>query len=175
MKIVYRTSDYPDVLIKKGLLEEAGYLVHVDNLNAAASMPELGFTVGYSIFVPDEQVSSANAFLRDLEGEAKIEVSTEADPETNNIDTCPKCGHWNVVRHRSILWLPLLWILGLVMPSYGGRHRKCLECGYAYRIEGSDLNPLLKVLLVVVVVFVSYKLYSQYPWFHTSQVPLFYS
>ena len=64
MKIIYETSDYPDVLIKKGMLEQAGFLVHVDNLNSAGgAMPELGFTVGYRIMVPDDEVSAAERFL----------------------------------------------------------------------------------------------------------------
>lgn len=64
MKIIYETSDYPDVLIKKGMLEHAGFLVHVDNLNSAGgAMPELGFTVGYRIMVPDDEVLAAKRFL----------------------------------------------------------------------------------------------------------------
>lgn len=157
MKIVYRTSDYPDVLIKTGLLEEAGFFVHVDNLNAVGSMPELGFTVGYSIMVPDEQVEPARLYVREMEDEvSSIVPENDEGPnvpeQTDNIDTCPNCGHWEVVRHRSILWLPVFWLLGVMIPSYGGRHRKCLKCGHAYRLEGSDLNPLIKALVLFVIV-----------------------
>lgn len=64
MKTVYSTSDYPDALIKKGMLEQAGFLVYVENLNSAGgAMPELGFSTGYRIMVPDSDVEEALKFL----------------------------------------------------------------------------------------------------------------
>ncbi len=69
MQIIYETSDYPDVLIKKGILEQAGFIVHVDNLHSGGgAMPELGFTVGYRIMVPDDDVHAAKRFISASEG-----------------------------------------------------------------------------------------------------------
>lgn len=64
MKPVYSTSDYPDALIKKGMLEQAGFLVYVENLNSAGgAMPHLGYSTGYRIMVPDSDEENALEFL----------------------------------------------------------------------------------------------------------------
>ena len=60
MKTVYSTSDYPDALIKKGMLEQAGFLVYVENLNSAGgALPHLGYSAGYRIMVSDSDESNA--------------------------------------------------------------------------------------------------------------------
>lgn len=64
MKTVYSTSDYPDALIKKGMLEQAGFLVYVENLNSAGgALPHLGYSEGYRIMVSDSDEESALDFL----------------------------------------------------------------------------------------------------------------
>jgi len=64
MKTVYSTSDYPDALIKKGMLEQNGFLVYVENLNSAGgALPHLGYSEGYRIMVPDSDEENALEFL----------------------------------------------------------------------------------------------------------------
>lgn len=148
MKTVYSTSDYPDALIKKGMLEQAGFLVYVDNLHASGAMPELGFTVGLTIMVPESDVVEARKMLEETDNVVHIESVA-----TDNIDTCPKCDGWKVVRHRSPLWLPIFWILDTLIPAAGGRHRKCLECGHKYKTDASDLSWPLKILMGIAVLY----------------------
>lgn len=89
MKVIYETSDYPDVLIKKGMLEQAGFLVYVDNLNSAAAMPELGFTVGYRILVPEDDAEVAIQLIRDqlpnLVDDEEEEVTALDQPGTGTV------------------------------------------------------------------------------------------
>lgn len=64
MKTIYSTSDYPDALIKKGMLEQAGFLVYVENLNSAGgALPHLGYSEGYRIMVSDSDENVALELL----------------------------------------------------------------------------------------------------------------
>ena len=65
MKIVFRTGDYPDFLIRKSLLESAGLHVHSDNQESYSAMPEIGFTDGYRLWVPDDEFEEAVTLLSD--------------------------------------------------------------------------------------------------------------
>lgn len=142
MKSIYETSDYTDALIKKGMLEQAGFLVYVDNLNSGGVMPHMGIALGYIIQVPDSDAEEAAQFL------AVPYTSAKAPSSEENIDTCPQCGSTNIVRYRSILWLPLLWVLGILFPAAGGRHRRCADCGHSYKLPGSDLGTPFKLLII---------------------------
>lgn len=150
MKTVYSTSDYPDALIKKGMLEQAGFHVYVDNLHASGAMPEIGFSVGMTIMVPDSDADGARRLLEETDSI----VHTESI-EQHNVDTCPKCSGWQVVRHRSPFWIPLFWILDTLIPAPGGRHRKCLECGHKYKTDASDLSLPLKILIGIAVLYLA--------------------
>ena len=78
MKVVYETADYPEVLIKKGILEDSGIPVYVDNLHSAGgAMPELGFTLGYKVMVPDAAEAEALAIVHDVEPHPK---TTDTEP-----------------------------------------------------------------------------------------------
>ena len=105
MQIIYETSDYPDVLIKRGMLEQAGFLVHVDNLHSGGgAMPELGFTVGYRIMVPDDDVVAAKRFLNSTAAPADNSALERARvPEA----TAPLIHPWFLIS----VALLLLWLI----------------------------------------------------------------
>lgn len=87
MKVVYETADYPEVLIKKGILEDSGIPVYVDNLHSAGgAMPELGFTLGYKVMVPDTAYWEAMAIVNDVETEPTLEDHAVV-PETGPVTT----------------------------------------------------------------------------------------
>lgn len=87
MKVVYETADYPEALIKKGILEDSGIPVYVDNLHSAGgAMPELGFTVGYRIMVPDVAEAEAIAIVNDIETQPILEDMATV-PETGPVST----------------------------------------------------------------------------------------
>lgn len=86
MKTVYSTSDYPDALIKKGMLEQAGFLVYVDNLNSAGgAMPHLGYSVGYRIMVSDSDEENALDFLSEtVPGSGAHTASVATSPDSSD-------------------------------------------------------------------------------------------
>ena len=147
MQIIYETADYTDALIKKGMLEQAGFHVHMDNENAVGVMPYLGIAQGQRLWVPDIEAREAKALVSDP-------IPTEDIPTGGDaIDACPECGGWQVIRHRSFLWLPFFLIVDVLMAPFGGRHRKCLECGQKYKTDADDLNMPLKILMAIAVLY----------------------
>lgn len=147
MQIIYETADYADALIKKGMLEQAGFMVHMDNENAVAVMPYLGASLGQRLWVPDSEAVDAKALVSDHKS------SEDLLPSGDAIDTCPECGGWQVIRHRSFLWLPFFLIVDVLMAPFGGRHRKCLDCGHKYKTDADDLNLPLKILMGIAVFY----------------------
>jgi len=65
MKIVFRTADYSDFLVRKSQLQAAGFDVFSDNEQSYGSMIELGLTDGYRLWVPDEDFDGAAELLAD--------------------------------------------------------------------------------------------------------------
>jgi len=147
MQIIYETSDYTDALIKKGMLEQAGFHVHMDNENAVGVMPYLGIALGQRLWVPDSEASGAKELVSDQPRPQDFPVNGDA------IDTCPECGGWQVIRHRSLMWLPFFLVVDVLMAPFGGRHRKCLDCGYKYKTNASDLSWPLKILMGIAILY----------------------
>lgn len=109
MKTIYQTNDYPDVLIKKGMLEQAGFLVYVDNLNSAGgAMPELGFTVGYKVMVPDSDVEEAVAFLSETP-ESQDDVTSAIDPKMAEAKPSPSYNRRNIA--VLVIVIILVWLV----------------------------------------------------------------
>lgn len=69
MKLVFRTGDYSDFLVRKSQLEAAGHHVHSDNEQSYGSMIELGLTDGFRLWVIDEEYEAAVALLADNNAE----------------------------------------------------------------------------------------------------------
>lgn len=91
MKVVYETADYPEVLIKKGILEDSGIPVYVDNLHSAGgAMPELGFTLGYKVMVPDAVEAEALAIVHDVESHPKPSDTEPVIGETRSFFNVPR-------------------------------------------------------------------------------------
>jgi len=65
MKIVFRTGDYPDFLIFRSLLAQAGLHVHSGNAESYTAMSTLGPTDGYHLWVPDDEFEDAVKLLSD--------------------------------------------------------------------------------------------------------------
>lgn len=140
MQIIYETADYTEALIKKGMLEQAGFHVHMDNENAGSTMPYLGLAVGQRLWVPDSEAPQAKALVSDQTLDADLPSNGDA------IDECPNCGGWQVVRYRSLLWLPLFLVMDVLMAPVGGRHRQCLDCGCKYKNKQAKSGWLLRLL-----------------------------
>jgi len=51
MVILFKTSDFGAALVCRAKLEQAGFLVHMDNFNGGCTEPYLGMT-GYHLWVP---------------------------------------------------------------------------------------------------------------------------
>lgn len=64
MKLVFRTGDYTDFLVRSSLLAAAGMHTHSDNGQSYSVMPELGLTDGYRIWVLDEDYDDAYSLLK---------------------------------------------------------------------------------------------------------------
>ncbi|WP_262689932.1 putative signal transducing protein [Kordiimonas aestuarii] len=155
MKILCESSDYTDILIKKSLLEQAGFLVHMDNFEAGSVMPHLALSLGFRLWVPGEEYEEALAVLREAEVPAVAGDTDAIDP----VDMCPSCGSQNVTRYRSPLWLPVLVILEILMPAPGGNRRKCRDCGHKYKTSGPELTGPLAFLIIAIAVL------SLFSWF----------
>jgi len=86
MKTVYSTSDYPDALIKKGMLEQAGFLVYVENLNSVGgAMPHLGYSAGHRIMVSDSDEDNALELLSEtVSGSGAHTVSAVASSNSSD-------------------------------------------------------------------------------------------
>lgn len=156
MKILLESSDYTDVLIKKALLEQEGFLVHMDNFEAGSVMPHLALSLGFRLWVPDEQHEEALAVLREAEVTA-VAGNTDA---VDAIDTCPACGSEDAVRYHSALWLLPLAMLQLFMPAPRGNRRKCLECGAKYKTSDPDIPGSLAFLFAFIAALAVFALLS---------------
>ena len=148
MKIIVETSDYSEALVKKALLDQAGFFVHMDNFEVGSAMPHLGYAVGYRLVVADSDFDDALSVLRDAEFEHGEPL---APPD--RINECPKCGSEDVVQYRSKLWLFVHWFIGVLLPAPGGNLRTCMKCGHMYKTKGPALTVPLKALIALVLVF----------------------
>jgi len=146
MKIIFETSDYSELLVKKALLDQVGFLVHLDNFEAGSVMPHLGFALGYRLWVPDFEADDACVLLSEAPGGA---VSPLADED--KVFCCPECGSDEVVRYRSMLWLPVLYILNILYPAPGGNLRSCIKCGHKYKAKDPALTKPLIALIAFVI------------------------
>ena len=131
MKVVYETADYPEVLIKKGILEDSGIPVYVDNLHSAGgAMPQLGFTVGYKVLVPDAAEAEALTIVNDVEPHPKPTDTEAINGETRSFFHSP----------GKILAVALLayFVFAIVDNAYASAQVVCIgdqrytfsSCGY---------------------------------------------
>ncbi len=147
MKVVFETSDYSEALIKRGLLEQSGFLVHMDNAGLGSIMPHMSLALGHRLWVPSSDFEDAASLLND---------TTLADdvPATDEpIDVCPTCGGWQVTRHRSMLWLPLFFVVDVMMAPIGGRKRVCENCGERFNGATKDLTSPMKIVFVMAALY----------------------
>ncbi len=144
VRILFESSDYTDVLVKKALLDQEGFLVHLDNFEAGSIMPHLALSQGYRIWVADDEFEQALALLSD-----KPVVVTQPVAE-DQIDSCPKCDSENVARYRSPLWLPVFILLDFLIPGPQGNRRKCLSCGHIYKTSDPELTKPLVILFIMI-------------------------
>ncbi|MBO6505282.1 MAG: DUF2007 domain-containing protein [Kordiimonadaceae bacterium] len=123
MKIVYETADYPEVLIKKGILEDSGIPVYVDNLHSAGgAMPELGFTLGYKIMVPDAAEAEALAIVNDIESELTSEEDKDAGKQVPTVASFP----WSLVRVFAAI-LVIIFALNIVGSALAASTTVCMQ------------------------------------------------
>lgn len=73
MKIVYRTGDYTDALIKKGLLEQAGFLVQMGNQNFGSTEVALGMVDGFTLNVVDDDFDEVSSLLAEVHRDSSDE------------------------------------------------------------------------------------------------------
>ncbi|MCJ9429710.1 putative signal transducing protein [Kordiimonas marina] len=71
----WESSDFTEALVVKGLLEHAGFAVHMDNFNMASVLPHVTFAGGYRLWVPDEDVQAAERVIAEARAQAEA-----ADP-----------------------------------------------------------------------------------------------
>lgn len=147
MKVAYESADYSDALIKKGLLEQAGFFVHMDNAGLGSVMPNMSLVLGHRLWVADTDLEQALRLLGDET--LADEIASTDEP----IDTCPECGSWKVTRHRSLIWLPFFFIIDLLMAPVGGRKRRCDNCGAVFEGETPELTLPMKLLFGLAVAY----------------------
>ncbi|WP_417460503.1 putative signal transducing protein [Kordiimonas sp.] len=152
MRILFESSDYTDVLVKKALLDQEGFLVHMDNFEAGSIMPHLALSQGYRLWVPDDEFQEALALLS-----PQATSGASVAPE-DCIDTCPTCSSDRVVRYRAPIWLPVFVLLDFLIPSPHGNRRKCLGCGHIYKTSAPELTRPLVILFFMVGVIVLFAL-----------------
>lgn len=105
MKIVYRTGDYTDALIKKGLLEQAGFLVQMGNQNFGSTEVALGMVDGFTLNVVDDDFDEVSALLKDIDqASARVQFSEADDDE----DTAPVIGEGYLPNKNTMFWLGAL-------------------------------------------------------------------
>jgi len=148
MQIIFETSDYTEALIKKGMLEQAGFSVHMDNENAGSAMPYLSMALGNRLWVPDGEAAQAKQLVSDQT------LPDDLPQQGDAIDECPECGSGQVVRYRSILWLPVFAVLNVFMAPVGGRHRTCLDCGCKYKARHAQIGWPMRALMLVAIAYV---------------------
>ncbi len=147
MQIIFETADYTEALIKKGLLEQAGFSVHMDNENAGSAMPYLSIALGHRLWVPDGEAFQAKTLVSDQT------LPDDLPQQGDAIDECPDCGGWRVVRYRSMLWLPFFFVIDILMAPVGGRYRTCLDCGCKYKTIHSNIGWPMRVLMSVAIAY----------------------
>lgn len=147
MKVVFETSDYSEALIKRGLLEQSGFLVHMDNAGLGSIMPHMSLALGHRIWVPDSDFDDAVSILND------VTLSDDIPATDEPIDTCPNCGGWKVTRHRSMLWLLLFLVVDVMMAPIGGRKRVCENCGQQFNGETPELTTPIKAVFLGAVLY----------------------
>ena len=122
-------------------------------------MPYLGFALGYRLWVPDQEFDEARTTLQE-------KVARAGDPLEDNdkIHCCPDCGSDQVVRYRSILWLPLLWLLDILYPAPGGNLRTCMHCGRNYKAKGPALTGPMQFLILLILFYIIMALVHGHFW-----------
>lgn len=63
MKLVFRAGDYSEFLVTKSQLEQAGFHVFSDNAQSYSTIPELGLTDGYRLWIADDEYDKAIKLL----------------------------------------------------------------------------------------------------------------
>lgn len=169
MKTLYETADYSEALVVKGLIEQAGFLVYLSNFNAATAMPHLTPGLGLKVMVAEEDYDAA---LKVLQTARAANQPTKAD--VDSIDECPNCGSEHVVRFRSIIWLPVLWVMGLLYPVPGGNMRRCCECCTNYKAKGPAVTRPFKIAISVFLLYLMLVLFAGYIWQPDFGIPLIY-
>ncbi len=147
MRIVFESADYVETLIKKGLLEQAGFFVHMDNMGFGSIEPHMSLVLGQRLWVVEADFEEARQLLGDTTLPEDVPASDEP------IDTCPACGSWQVVRHRSMIWFPLFFIVDIMMAPLGGRKRRCQACGERFEGTTPELTLPIKILFTVAVFY----------------------
>ena len=154
MKLLFRTSDYSDFLIRRSVLESAGLHVHADNFESYSAMPELGMSDGYRLWVLDDDYDQGLRLLDESAGESDLPgefIETDID----RIDSCPKCGSSDVIRYRKFSFELILWFIGMLVPGSGGGVRACRACEYKYEAEGAVLVRSYRVMVLLVMLLVA--------------------
>jgi hypothetical protein len=144
MKIAFETSDFGEALVCRAKLEQAGYLVHMDNYNWGCAEPYLGMALGYRLWVPEGDKEEAVNILQEV---------TLQLPQYQPNDICPTCDSDNIVRFRSLIWLPVFWLLGVLVPAPSGNKRHCGNCGRTYKNKGPALTGPQKFLIFYILVW----------------------
>lgn len=108
MKIVYRTSDYTDALIKKGIIEQAGYLVQMGNQNFGSTEVALGMVDGFTLNVVDDEVEEVTKLLDEL---AEETAGDHAFEELEGENDQPLPGRGYLPKKGTLLWLAAIILL----------------------------------------------------------------
>jgi hypothetical protein len=135
--------------VVKSAVEQAGFLVHLQDFHTATAMPYLTPGFGLKLMVADEDYHAAREMLESIRAEHK-----EATADAASIDECPTCGSGDVVRFRSVFWFPLLWVMGRLVAAPGGNMRHCRNCHTAYKTEGPAITRPMKTAIAVFILLV---------------------
>jgi len=133
----WESSDFTEALVVKGLLEQAGFAVHMDNFNMSAALPNIGFMTGYRLWVADEDASAAEALIKQAQADAEQKQDEEEDEPTL---ACPRCGSGDTFRYGAIPFF-LLFLYGAPGLIPKGNFCRCRSCGKRFRSRLKGTAP----------------------------------
>jgi len=150
MKLIFRTGDYSDFLVRRSLLEQAGLHVHSDNFDSYSAMPELGLSDGYRLWIVDEEYDEAVSLLTKVNEDCRVGEG-QAGEGTGDFIACPKCGSAQTVLYGAFSFVPLLWFFGFLIPAPIGNRRVCRSCGEKFKVERAAINGALTAIISITI------------------------
>jgi len=161
MKILFETSDFGEALVVRAKLEQAGFLVHLDNYNWGCAEPYMGMALGYRVWGAAIDHDEAKILIQPVSG-----VPEDYDP----LEACHSCKSDAVIRYRSLIWTLIFVLIHSYLLPPGGNKRRCIDCGHRYKEKGPAITGPMKIVLAIWIIFIAFVFATGNEW--SPNIPL---